>query len=82
MRDGQSSRILRLLQKHPDKDVASVDLHMAGSGKNNGYCNSLTRRISDLRAQGHNIIVSKDVTVNGQRHTWYRLITKPQQDLL
>ena len=82
MNDGQSKRILARLLANADKDVPAIDLHTAGSGSNNGFCASLSRRISDLRAAGHNVIVSRDEKVNGQRHTWYRLITKPQQDLL
>ena len=59
MNDGQSKRILARLLANADKDVSAIDLHMAGSGTNNGFCASLSRRISDLRAMGHNVIVSR-----------------------
>lgn len=73
--NGQAQRILARLQATPNQDVPAVELHRAGSGSEHGWCASISRRISDLRKQGHDVVLSRDETVNGQRHTWYKLIT-------
>ena len=81
MKNGQSQRILKHLLEHPNKDVSAVDLHRIGSGKENGWCASLSRRVSDIRDLGYDLVKSKDKTVCGQRHTWYRLQVHPQMNL-
>ena len=75
---GQAKRILEYLLAHSNEDVSAVDLHRIGSGKELGWCASISRRISDLRALGYQVRKSKDVMVNSQRRTWYRL-TVPQE---
>ena len=77
--NGQAQRILDYLWCNKDQDVSALVLHRIGSGMGiagNGFCASLSRRISDLRAQGHNVTVSRSEVVNGQRRTWYRLNSK------
>lgn len=50
-------------------------LHVEASGKPNGYCGSLSRRISDLRKLGLDVRKSRDERDKaGQRYTWYRLV--------
>ena len=75
--NGQTKRIYEHLLNNIGKDVPSVDLHRIGSGKEFGWCGSLSRRISDCRKiaseSGMILIKSKDVYINGQRYTWYRL---------
>ena len=72
--NSQTSRILQHLIDRIDLDVPSVDLQRVGSGKENGWCASFTRRISDIRKLGYNVIKSKEESVNGQRHTFYKII--------
>jgi len=79
---GQTQRILEHLLAHPNLDVQAVVLHRIGSGKEQGFCASLSRRISDLRAMGHNVVKSRDEVVNGQRQTWYRYVAPVQRELL
>ena len=64
-RESQCKRILDLLLAEAPNEVsltALMDLRIA----------SLTRRISDLRAQGYRIENRKQV-VDGVTHSWYRL---------
>ena len=70
-RSGQRARILeRLLQ---GGEVPAVELHQIGSGKERGYCASLTRRISEIRDEGFDVVCRKE-TVEGQVHTFYTLV--------
>ena len=71
MNTGQRARILQRLL-HGD-EVAAVELHRIGSGKENGYCASLTRRISEIRDAGY-IVRCREERENGQIHTFYTLI--------
>lgn len=73
IRTGQTQRILEYLLLVPNEDVPAITLHQIGSGKENGFCASLSRRISDIRAMGYDVVKSRDETKNGQRHTWYKL---------
>lgn len=58
-----------------NRDITAVMLHNYASGKPNGYCGSLSRRISDLRKLGLDVRLSRDERDEaGQRHTWYRLV--------
>jgi hypothetical protein len=68
---GQRQRILdRLLAGY---EVPAVELHRIGSGKENGYCASLTRRISEIRDEGYDVICRKEM-VDGTMHTFYTLV--------
>lgn len=70
----QGTRIATHFLNHPNEDIPALDLHVIGSNKDYGFCASLSRRISDLRAIGMNIILSRDERVNNQRRTWYKFI--------
>lgn len=70
----QTERLIAYLWDNPNKDIPATKLHRIGSGKPRGYLGSLSRRISDLRSMGLDVVKSRDVRVNGQRHTAYRLI--------
>lgn len=72
--NAQSRRMADAFRAAPDTDISSVDLHRIGSGKENGWLASFSRRISDLRAQNLNVVKSIDKVVLGQRQTSYRLI--------
>jgi hypothetical protein len=70
----QSKLILKALQDAKEP-IAMPELSRIGSGKENGWCASFTRRISDLRELGHNIVVS-----GPHNKTCYQLIRpEPQQ---
>jgi hypothetical protein len=69
----QSERILKALQATTEP-VAMPELSRIGSGKDNGWCASFTRRISDLREAGHDIVVS-----GPHNRTCYKLIRSEQQ---
>jgi hypothetical protein len=47
---GQRQRILERLKQ--GGEVPAIELHRIGSGKENGFCASLTRRISEIREAG------------------------------
>ena len=70
----QSKRMALLFLAMPDTDISAINLHREGSGKPNGFLASFSRRISDLRAQGMNIVKSVDKIVSGQRQTAYRYV--------
>lgn len=72
--NGQTQRIIEYLKQFPNQDVAVVTLHAVGSGKEHGFCASLSRRISDCRALGHDVRVCRDEWVGTQRRTWYKLV--------
>ena len=68
-RQSQCKRILDLLLAEAPNEVTLATLM-------NLRIASLTRRISDLRAQGYRIENRKQV-VDGVTHSWYRLIASP-----
>lgn len=70
---GQAKRILAHLLENPDKEIPAVTLNRIGSGKENGWCASFTRRISDIRKLGYNVVKCYDFMVDGQRHTGYKI---------
>ena len=72
-KNGQTSRILKYLLKHKNREVSALDLHEAGSGSDYGWCASQSRRISDIRAMGFRLEKTRDVWDNGQRFTFYTL---------
>ena len=61
----------KLFKSSPNLEINAPFLHQTGSGKANGYCASMSRRISDLRKMGLNIVKTKDEYVDGQRNTAY-----------
>lgn len=75
----QKSRIKQRLL-HGD-EVPSIELHRIGSGKEHGFCASLTRRISEIRDEGYNVICRKKINAEGQVHTFYTLVlqTPPEK---
>lgn len=73
----QSARMLAVFKANPNTDISALKLHRAGSGKPNGFLASISRRLSDLRAQGHRIILSRREMKDGVVHTWYKLVTTP-----
>jgi hypothetical protein len=54
------------------------ELSRAGSGKPDGFCASFTRRISDLRDDGHVILMTMQICGN-VRHTFYELYKRTAQ---
>ena len=78
--NGQTKRILAVLLEHKGREVPSVDLHRAGSGKDNGFCGSFSRRISDIREMCYAVDCRKE-TVAGQLHTFYTLNERIQNDM-
>ena len=77
--NSQTTRILETLLANKGREVASVDLHRAGSGKENGYCASFSRRISDIRALGYHVQCRKEMQPDGQMHTFYTLTEELKQ---
>jgi hypothetical protein len=70
----QGKAILALFESKPDEMIPAVELHRVASGKEHGFAASLSRRISDLRDLGYNIVKTLDERVEGQRRTGYSLI--------
>ena len=75
----QAARMCAHFEAHPNEEISAALLSQIGSGKEHGHCSSFSRRISDLRAIGMNVIKCRDEWVNGQRHTFYKFI--PEQTL-
>jgi hypothetical protein len=71
MQNSQANRILERLKQ--GGRVPMPELSRCGAANPDGWCNSFTRRISELRERGHTIICH-DTVVNKQRHTSYELI--------
>lgn len=69
---GQRQRILDRLML--GGRVPMPDLHRIGSGKETGFCASLTRRITEIREQGFVVICHKRTASDGQIQTEYELI--------
>jgi len=72
MNTSQAQRIAEHFRNHPEQDIPAPELHRIGSGKEYGYCASFTRRITECRELGMNIILSRDERIDGQRQTAYR----------
>ena len=72
---GQRQRILDHLLV--SGEVPAVVLHRIGSGKENGWCSSFSRRISEIREQGFDVRCRKETQPNGQMHTFYTLVKQP-----
>jgi hypothetical protein len=68
----QGNRLLAVFRNHPNEDLSAATLSRIASGKKNGWCASFTRKISDLRQLGYNIIKSRDEWHAGRRETHYR----------
>lgn len=68
----KSKRILEALQAS-GTPLNGAELSRIGSGKENGWCASLSKEISRLRAQGHNVVKVIDHWIEGQRQTAYQL---------
>ena len=72
-------------REHPGVEIRSVELHLVGSKNGLGWCNSLSRRISDcrdaLRDDGQTIILSsRTVEKDGQIHTKYKMVPIDDRD--
>ena len=74
----QTKRILELLMENKGREVPSVDLHRAASPSGNGFCGSLSRRISDIRELGYTVDCRKE-QVGQQIHTFYTLTERLEQ---
>ena len=70
---GQTARLADFFRENPNVEHSAVVLHRVGAGNPEGWCASLSRRLSDLRAAPYslNIVKTKDETVNNQRQTGY-----------
>lgn len=73
----QAARMLEVFRSSTGWVPAPV-LHRAASPNGEGYCGSLSRRISDLRKAGY-MIVCRDEWVGTQRHTWYQMLVEQEQ---
>lgn len=69
--NGQTIRLANLFRNSPMLEIPAIKLHPVGAGKDNGFCASLSRRISDLRKMGMNVEKTRDEYVDGQRQTAY-----------
>lgn len=69
----QTSRILAALLAAKGEEVSRAELSRIGSGKDNGWCASLSRRISDIRKLGHPVRCKKQ-TVEGQVQSRYYIV--------
>lgn len=74
MKMSQSDKIWKFLTENQGKEIPAVVLHRVGSGKENGFCASLSRRISDIRAFGGQITCRKQNQPDGQIHSFYTLV--------
>ena len=68
---GQSQRIADFLRAHPNEEILAPELNRIGAGDDGFYCASLSKRISDCRAMGLNIVKTKDEIRGGKRRTAY-----------
>jgi len=69
----QTSRILAALLDAKGEEVSGAELSRIGSGKDNGWCASLSRRISDIRKLGHPVECRKK-TIEGQVQSRYYIV--------
>jgi hypothetical protein len=70
MKTTQNDRIKQCLLDSPFAKIPAPVLHNAAAVKPYGYCGSLSRRISDLRESGMDIVMS-DEYEGRERHTFY-----------
>lgn len=73
----QAARMLEVFRSSTGWVPAPV-LHRAASPNGEGYCGSLSRRISDLRKLGC-VIVCRDEWIGQQRHTFYQMLAASEQ---
>jgi hypothetical protein len=71
MKNNQTENLAKLFRENPNVEFLMPYLHRIGSKSLTGFCCSFTRRISDLRKMGLNIVKTKDEYVDGQRNTAY-----------
>lgn len=71
----QCDHLLALLQAHAGQWVALPDILALGIAQYNA-------RIHELRRRGLRIPPPRTETVNGKRHTWYRLETRPERAVI
>lgn len=69
----QTQRILDHFLAHPNEEIPLVTLHRVGSGKELGFCSSISRRISGVRKLGYDAQLTRTEFHDGQKWTWYRL---------
>ena len=69
----QEGRILAALRAANGAEIPMPELARIGSGKPDGFCMVHTR-IDGLRHKGFNIPPPREERVDGQRHTFYRLL--------
>jgi hypothetical protein len=70
--DGQTSRILQGLVEAKGSEIGGMELSRIGSGKPQGWTASFSRRISDIRKLGYDVVCRSE-TADGIRHTFYRI---------
>lgn len=74
--EGQRQRIFDALKS--GNEIAAVELHRIGSGKENGWCASFSRRISEIRAQlkleSKDVVCRKEIH-DGQLQTFYKIVS-------
>lgn len=68
-------RLIKFMSARPNRDLSMPKLMKAAAGPGKTFVASLSRRISDARALGYQIIKSSDKYICGQRRTSYRLVT-------
>lgn len=69
---GQRERILQRLKQ--GGRVPMPLLQSIGSGKEHGFVASFTRRISEIRKQGYNVVCHRTTTPDGVIQTEYELV--------
>ena len=67
---GQTETLRRYFESAAGRKLSAPFLHATAS-PNGHYVGSLSRRVSDLRKLGMNIVLTKDVWVEGRRETGY-----------
>jgi len=74
----QSDRLWNYLVQWPNQDLSAVELDTVAAGLNGTYTRSFSKRISECRAkakaQGMDLILSRDERHGTQRRTWYKLV--------
>jgi len=69
----QEDRILRRLIEANGAEVSMPELARIGAGHDYGFC-IVHSRIAGLRKCGHNIAPARTEKVDGQVHSYYRII--------
>lgn len=77
LKGGQAQRLFDLFVSRPDEHISSLEIDRAGSGKENGWLKSPSRRISDIREAGLNVVCSKKERIDGQLRTYYMNVVNP-----